>query len=47
MFNKVQKMIEEQKLNNSTETAILPIQCYMLAAVIYRKTQIEALNKKN
>jgi len=29
MFNKVQKMIEEQKPNNSTETAILPMQCYV------------------
>lgn len=28
MFNTVQKMIEEQKPNNSTETAILPMQCY-------------------
>ena len=28
MFNKAQKMIEEQKPNNSTETAILPMQCY-------------------
>ena len=29
MFNKAQKMIEEQKPNNSTETAILPMQCYV------------------
>lgn len=28
MFNKLQMMIEEQKPNNSTETAILPMQCY-------------------
>ena len=28
MFNKAQMMIEEQKLNESTETAILPMQCY-------------------
>lgn len=26
---------------------LLPNPCYKLAAVIYRKTQIEALNKKN
>lgn len=29
MFNTAQNMIEEQKLNNSTETAILPMQCYV------------------
>ena len=29
MFNKAQKMIKEQKPNNSTETAILPMQCYV------------------
>ena len=29
MINKAQMMIEEQKLNNSTETAILPMQCYV------------------
>ncbi len=29
MINKAQMMIEEQKPNNSTETAILPMQCYM------------------
>ena len=28
MFNTAQMMIEEQKPNNSTETAILPMQCY-------------------
>ena len=28
MFNKAQKMTEEQKPNNSTETAFLPMQCY-------------------
>ena len=28
MFNTEQNMIEEQKPNNSTETAILPMQCY-------------------
>jgi hypothetical protein len=26
---------------------LLPNPCYKLAAVIYRKTQIEVLNKKN
>ncbi len=30
MFNTAQMMIEEQKSNNSTETAILPMQCYVL-----------------
>ena len=29
MFNKAQNMIEEQNPNNSTETAILPMQCYV------------------
>ena len=29
MFNTAQKMIEEQNPNNSTETAILPMQCYV------------------
>lgn len=28
MFNKAEMMIEKQKHNNSTETAILPMQCY-------------------
>lgn len=29
MFNTAQMMIEKQKPNNSTETAILPMQCYV------------------
>ena len=29
MFNTTQMIIEEQKPNNSTETAILPMQCYV------------------
>jgi len=29
MFNKPKMMIEEQKPNKSTETAILPMQCYV------------------
>lgn len=30
MFNKAQKTIKEQKPDNSTETSILPMQCYVL-----------------
>jgi hypothetical protein len=35
MFNTPQKMIKEQMPNNSTETAILPMQCYVLFVLIF------------
>ena len=36
-----------QQLHSSTLAPIAQNTCYKLAAVNYRKTQIEALNKKN
>jgi site-specific DNA-methyltransferase (adenine-specific) len=45
MFNKEQKMIEEQKPNNSTETAILPMQCYVQP--FWKHSDIEIYNESN
>lgn len=45
MFNKAQMMIEEQKLNNSTETAILPMQCYVQP--FWKHSDIEIYNESN
>jgi site-specific DNA-methyltransferase (adenine-specific) len=45
MFNKAQKMIEEQKPNNSTETAILPMQCYVQP--FWKHSDIEIYNESN
>ena len=47
IFNKAQKMIEEQKPNNSTETAILPMQCYVPCGLelnkIYNESNLETM----
>lgn len=45
MFNTAQMMIEEQKPNNSTETAILPMQCYVQP--FWRQSDIEIYNESN
>jgi DNA modification methylase len=45
MFNTAQKMIEEQKPNNSTETAILPMQCYVQP--FWKHSDIEIYNESN
>ena len=42
MFNTAQMMIEEQKPNNSTETAILPMQCYVQGGLQKRYSVIYA-----
>jgi len=45
MFNTAQMMIEEQKLNNSTETAILPMQCYVQP--FWKHSDLEIYNESN
>ena len=49
MFNKAQKMIEEQKPNNSTETAILPMQCYVPCGLelnkIYNESNLDTMKR--
>lgn len=45
MFNTVQMMIEEQKSNNSTEAAILPMQCYVQP--FWKHSDIEIYNESN
>lgn len=45
MFNTAQMIIEEQKHNNSTETAILPMQCYVQP--FWKHSDIEIYNENN
>ena len=49
MFNTAQKMIEEQKPNNSTETAILPMQCYVPCGLelnkIYNESNLDTMKR--
>ena len=43
MFNTAQMMIEEQKPNNSTETAILPMQCYVQPFQLFKGDSLSIL----
>jgi len=49
MFNTAQKMIEEQKPNNSTETAISPMQCYVPCGLelnkIYNESNLDTMKR--
>ena len=49
MFNTPQKMIEEQNINNSTETAILPMQCYVPCGLelnkIYNESNLDTMKR--
>lgn len=45
MFDTVKMMIEEQKPNNSTETAILPMQCYVQP--FWKHSDLEIYNESN
>jgi site-specific DNA-methyltransferase (adenine-specific) len=49
MFNKAQMMIEEQKLNNTTGTAILPMQCCVQYGLelnkIYNESNLDTMKR--
>lgn len=49
IFNTAQMMIEEQKPNNSTETAILPMQCYVPCGLelnkIYNESNLDTMKR--
>lgn len=45
MFNKAQKMIEEQKPNISTETAILPMQCCTQPFVLFNEDCLKTMER--
>jgi len=45
MFNKAQMMIEKQKPNNITETAIFPMQCYTLRIELEKLGRFVTINQ--
>jgi len=45
MFNKAQMIIKEQKPSNSTETDILPMQCYTLRIQLEKLARFVAINQ--